>query len=72
MTLAATAHNVLLTLWVAFSLVALAGIIAVIVWAVRSGQFANQDHARYLPLESGIPAEEDRTQEKEEASDASL
>jgi nitrogen fixation-related uncharacterized protein len=51
----ATAQAGLLALWVTFTAVALAGIVAVIVWAVRSGQFADQDRARYLPLESGIP-----------------
>jgi nitrogen fixation-related uncharacterized protein len=45
----------LLILWVVFASVALAAIIAVLVWAVRSGQFSNQDAARYLPLKSGIP-----------------
>jgi nitrogen fixation-related uncharacterized protein len=64
----AAAQTGLLFLWVAFAAVALAGIVAVIVWAVRSGQFANQDRARYLPLESGIP---DEPKAQEEARDAS-
>jgi len=45
----------LLLAWVAFAGVAIVGIVAVLVWAVRTGQFADQDRARYLPLESGIP-----------------
>jgi nitrogen fixation-related uncharacterized protein len=44
-----------LILWIVFAGVALAGIIAVLVWAVRTGQFSNQDAARYLALRSGIP-----------------
>jgi nitrogen fixation-related uncharacterized protein len=47
--------SALLLVWIAFSGVALAGILAVLVWAVRSGQFGDQDRARYLPLESEIP-----------------
>lgn len=47
--------SALLLVWIAFSGVALAGILAVLVWAVRAGQFGDQDRARYLPLESGIP-----------------
>jgi nitrogen fixation-related uncharacterized protein len=48
-------ESALLVAWVALAAVAIAGIVAVLVWAVRTGQFANQDRARYLPLESGIP-----------------
>jgi cbb3-type cytochrome oxidase maturation protein len=29
--------------------------LAAFVWGVRSGQFANQDRARYLPLADGLP-----------------
>ncbi len=57
MTPLAAMYPGLLTLWVAFTAVALAGIAAVIFWAVRSGQFADQDRARYLALDSGIPDE---------------
>ena len=44
-------------LWVAFAVVMLLAIVAVLVWAIRSRQFADQDHAARLPLESGIPNE---------------
>ncbi len=77
MTPLATAQAGLLWLWVAFTAVALAGIAAAIVWAVRSGQFADQDRARYLPLESGIPDEVETQarptggERKEDASDVS-
>jgi nitrogen fixation-related uncharacterized protein len=44
-----------LAMWIAFTVIALGGIIAVLVWAVRARQFSDQNHARYLPLESVIP-----------------
>ncbi len=44
-----------LIVWFTFLVITLIGVSAIIVWAVRSGQFANQDRARYLPLRSGIP-----------------
>jgi cbb3-type cytochrome oxidase maturation protein len=47
----------LIIVWVTFAVLMLAAIVAVLVWAVRSRQFADQDRARYLPLESGIPAD---------------
>ena len=47
--------SALLTLWIVFSAVAMAGIIAVLVWSARTGQFSNQEEARYLALRSGIP-----------------
>jgi nitrogen fixation-related uncharacterized protein len=45
----------LLILFVTFAAVALAAMVAVLVWAARTKQFSNQDEARYLPLKSGIP-----------------
>jgi cbb3-type cytochrome oxidase maturation protein len=45
----------LLAMWVIFTVLALAGVIAVFVWAVRARQFSDQDRARYLALDSGIP-----------------
>jgi cbb3-type cytochrome oxidase maturation protein len=44
--------------WVAFSLLTLGGLAAFLVWAIRSGQFSDQDRARYLPLLGGIPNDE--------------
>ena len=44
----------LLALWIVFTVMALGAIAAVIVWAVRSGQFRDQDHARRLPLEAEL------------------
>ena len=45
----------LLVLFITFTGVALAAIVAVLVWAARTKQFSNQDEARYLPLKSGVP-----------------
>jgi nitrogen fixation-related uncharacterized protein len=45
----------LLAVWVTFTAFSLLGIFALLVWAVRARQFGNQDHARHLPLLSGIP-----------------
>lgn len=45
----------LFIIWITFTVVALIGLCAVLVWAVRSRQFSKQDEARYLPLKSGIP-----------------
>jgi cbb3-type cytochrome oxidase maturation protein len=65
----------LIIVWVTFAVLMLAAIVAVLVWAVRSRQFADQDRARYLPLESGIPEEQGGTGDKpvdgKDASDVS-
>jgi len=37
-------------MWVGFLSLMLIGILVVFVWAIRTGQFRNQDRARYLPL----------------------
>jgi cbb3-type cytochrome oxidase maturation protein len=49
------ANVALIIVWITFAVIMLAGIIALLVWAVRSGQFQDQDRARRLPLDSGIP-----------------
>jgi cbb3-type cytochrome oxidase maturation protein len=46
----------LIIVWAVFAVLMLAGIAVLLVWAVRSRQFADPDRARRLPLESGIPA----------------
>ena len=56
--IALSAHEALLVMWVTFAVVALGGIAAVLVWAVRSRQFSGQERARYLALQSGIPRED--------------
>ena len=45
----------LLYLWVTFAFVSILGIAAVLVWAVRSRQFTDQDRARHLPLLCDTP-----------------
>ena len=47
--------GLLLAVWICFTVLALIGIIAVFVWAVRARQFSDQDRARHLPLRSDIP-----------------
>jgi nitrogen fixation-related uncharacterized protein len=47
-------YGAFLALWFGFLLIMIIAITAALVWAVRSRQFANQDRARYLPLDSGI------------------
>ena len=41
----------LVVMWTAVAVVGIAGASAVLVWAVRGGQFSDQDRARYLPLD---------------------
>jgi len=52
---AAFDQNVFIAVWITFTALALVAIAAVLVWAVRSRQFRDQDRARYLALRSGIP-----------------
>ena len=41
----------LIVMWSAVAVVGIAGASAVLVWAVRSRQFSDQDRARSLPLD---------------------
>ena len=52
-----------LFMWIGFSLLMTGSIAAFFFWAVRAGQFSHQDRARYLPLESCIPLDEEPDQE---------
>ncbi|GAW68207.1 hypothetical protein GPEL0_01f4442 [Geoanaerobacter pelophilus] len=45
-------------MWIGFLLLMSTALGAVFVWAIRSGQFSNQQRARYLALEAAIPDEE--------------
>ncbi len=47
-----------LVLWFLFAGFMFAAIAAVLIWAVKTGQFRNSEHASRLPLESGLPPEE--------------
>ncbi len=51
MTMLAEDFAWLYPVWITFTVWALLTMTAVMVWAVRSRQFSNQDHARRLPLE---------------------
>lgn len=48
-----------LFMWIGFSLLMTGSIAAFFFWAVRAGQFSHQDRARYLPLDSFIPLDEE-------------
>ncbi|MFZ0389502.1 MAG: cbb3-type cytochrome c oxidase subunit 3 [Calditrichia bacterium] len=41
--------------WAGFFLIMLIVVAGFVIWAIRSKQFKNQEHARHLPLESEIP-----------------
>ena len=45
-----------LFMWLGFLALMIACVAAFFLWAIRKGQFSKQDRARYLPLQSGIPA----------------
>jgi len=64
--IATTAQGVLLAVWICFTVLALVGVIAVFVWAVRARQFSGQDRARHLPLRSGIPREDGKNDGEEQ------
>lgn len=49
-----------LFIWIGFLLLMTGGIASFFLWGIRAGQFSDQDRARYLPLESGIPPLEDK------------
>ena len=46
--------------WIGFTLIAVSGIAVVIGWALKNGQFRDQDRARHLPLESYIPEDDEK------------
>lgn len=57
--------TVFLVIWIGFIVLMMSVIVILLLWAIRTRQFENQDRARYLPLRSGIPADHD---EHEDAS----
>lgn len=50
-----TPDHALLIMWITFTVMAVFGLSGVLVWAIRTRQFSNQNRARYLPLLSRIP-----------------
>ena len=67
--IAFTEQAELLAVWICFTVVALVGIIAIFVWAVRARQFSDQDRARHLPLRSNIPPQEGNGGDGKEAEE---
>jgi cbb3-type cytochrome oxidase maturation protein len=53
-------------MWIGFLILMSSGIVIFFVWAIRNGQFADQDRARYLALMSGIPSEEEERKRRAE------
>jgi cbb3-type cytochrome oxidase maturation protein len=53
-----------LFIWIGFLLLMTGGIATFFLWGIRAGQFSDQDRARYLPLESGIPPVEEKPEIK--------
>jgi nitrogen fixation-related uncharacterized protein len=45
-----------LYMWLGFLLLMICSVASFFLWAIRKGQFSRQDRARYLALQSGIPA----------------
>jgi cbb3-type cytochrome oxidase maturation protein len=54
-----------LFMWIGFLLLMSCGVAAFFLWGIRAGQFSDQDRARYLPLNSGIPPEEETPREQD-------
>ncbi|UPU36028.1 cbb3-type cytochrome oxidase assembly protein CcoS [Geomonas paludis] len=48
-----------LFIWMCFPLLMCGTLIVFFLWGVRSGQFADQERARYLALDSGIPEDQE-------------
>ena len=55
-----------LMVWMTFAVLGLIALIVVLLWAVRSRQFSDQDRARSLPLHSGIPHEKTPHEQKKD------
>ena len=45
-------HHQILALWIAVFLINGSGIAALFYWALRNGQFSDNEHGRYLALEA--------------------
>ena len=50
-------QHAFLAFWLGILLINVSGIVVVLVWAIKSGQFSDQARARYLALEAKIPEE---------------
>jgi cbb3-type cytochrome oxidase maturation protein len=63
MAFAITMGAKIILLWLVVMVIGLGGIFVMVLWAVRTRQFSNQERARYLPLDSYIP-EDDATDDE--------
>jgi cbb3-type cytochrome oxidase maturation protein len=50
-----TPEIALILIWATFLILSCLAAIAVFLWAIRSGQFGDQERARSLPLHARIP-----------------
>ncbi len=56
--------TVLAVLWLAYGLFVAVAVGAAVWWAKHTGQFRDQDRARYLPLDAEIPEEDELQEDK--------
>lgn len=56
--------QVILSIWIGLVVITLVTGGIVFAWAIRTGQFSNQDRARYLPL-GDPPPERDRDKDED-------
>ena len=47
-------------IWLAFTAATALAIVPIVVWAIKTRQFSDSEHARYLPLRSSCPRGADR------------
>jgi nitrogen fixation-related uncharacterized protein len=55
----------LIRFWIGFTLIAVSGIAAAIGWAIKNHQFSSSKRAENLPLESSIPDENEKINDRE-------
>jgi cbb3-type cytochrome oxidase maturation protein len=67
-----TYSNAFLAMWIGFAVMTMAGVGAVLWWAIKSGQFKDNDRARYLPLMSRIPEDKKETMKEKEKCSATI
>jgi cbb3-type cytochrome oxidase maturation protein len=60
----------LLIIWLTMASMGVLGMIWVLVWAVRSGQFGNQERARSLALYSHIPDDQEQPARQQDQKDS--
>ena len=55
-----------LCMWIGFLLLMIGSIAGIFVWAIRTRQFSDQDRARYLALQSGIPERSEKNEDEKD------